>query len=229
VTAPGGSAVRAGARVVGELLITCGLVLLLFAAYEVWGKAALVNAHQRDLERQLAQDWDTVGVPTPSPAGTVGAGPAPGTGAPIGRLYVPRLGLHWVIVQGVSPQEIRYVPGHYPTSAMPGAVGNFAVAGHRSLGLFWDLDRLTPGDAVVAETREQYFVYRVTEKLIVKPSAVEVIAPVPGHRGQAATAAVLTLTTCNPRWDNYQRLIIHGVLVRSQPRSAGLPVEALSG
>ena len=55
------------------------------------------------------------------------------------------------------------------------------------------------------------------------PTAVEVIAPVPGSPGQAATAPMLTLTTCNPKWDNYQRLIVHAQLVRSQPRAGRRP------
>ena len=41
-----GTKVRTTIRTLGELMITAGLVLLLFAAYEVWGKAAIVNAHQ---------------------------------------------------------------------------------------------------------------------------------------------------------------------------------------
>jgi len=36
---------------------------------------------------------------------------------------------------------------------------------------------------------------------------------------------MLTLTTCNPKWDNYQRLILHAKLDHSMPRSAGRPKE----
>jgi sortase (surface protein transpeptidase) len=36
---------------------------------------------------------------------------------------------------------------------------------------------------------------------------------------------MLTLTTCNPKFDNYERLIVHAELVRSQPRGAGPPAE----
>jgi sortase A len=36
---------------------------------------------------------------------------------------------------------------------------------------------------------------------------------------------MLTLTTCNPKFDNYQRLIVHAELVRDQPKSAGRPAE----
>ena len=57
-------------------MITFGLVLLLFAAYEVWGKAAIVADHQNALDAQLDEDWsqDPVVVaptqPPPSPGAT---------------------------------------------------------------------------------------------------------------------------------------------------------------
>jgi sortase (surface protein transpeptidase) len=51
------------------------------------------------------------------------------------------------------------------------------------------------------------------------------VAPVPGRPGERPEKAMLTLTTCNPKFDNYQRLIIHAELDknRSQPKSAGRP------
>jgi sortase A len=223
--------IRSTIRTVGETMITIGLVLLLFAAYEVWGKAVIVNGHQRDLDSQLTQDWDnpgdnpvvapTSGAPTP----TQTALPAP-PGGSIARLYIPRLGKHWVVVQGVQPADIRYAPGHYPDTALPGQVGNFSVAGHRSPAIFWDLDRMQNGDKIVVETKSTYFVYTMTSREIVVPTALQVVAPVPDQPGVAPTKAFLTLTTCNPKYNNYQRLIVHAVLQRAQPRSAGLPAEA---
>ena len=222
--------IRSTIRTTGETMITFGLILLLFAAYEVWGKAIIVNDHQRDLNSQLTQEWDDpsdnpVVVPTAGAAPTPTALPAP-PGGSIARLYIPRLGKHWVVVQGVQPADIRYAPGHYPDTALPGQVGNFSVAGHRSPAIFWDLDRMQDGDKIVVETKSTYFVYTMTSREIVVPTALEVVAPVPDQPGVAPTKAMLTLTTCNPKYNNYQRLIVHAVLQRQQPRSAGLPVEA---
>jgi sortase A len=208
--------------VAGELMVTVGLILLLFCGYEIWGKAVIIASHQADLDRQLAQIWDD---PTGAGTSTL-ANPAGGPSAgAIARLYIPRLGNHWVVVQGVTLADIRYAPGHYPKSALPGQIGNFAVAGHRSPAIFWNLDRMRRDDAIVVETRTTFYVYRVTQTEIVAPTAVDVIAPVPGEPGRKPTIAMLTLTTCNPKWDNYQRLIVHARLMRSQPRSAGLPAE----
>jgi sortase A len=221
--------------VLGEVLATLGAILVLFAGYEVWGRAIVIHQHQHALEQRLLQEWrdePAVGpTGTPVTGGPTPTGPAIGPPPPgwaIGRLYLPRLHLHWVVVQGVTLHDLAYAPGHYPSTAMPGRIGNFSVAGHRSPGMFWDLDRMRPGDAVVVESRDTYYVYRVTRTEIVAPTTVEVIAAVPGHPGQRPTVAMVTLTTCNPRWDNYQRLIVHGQLIRSVPRSDGQPIELRS-
>ncbi|MGS2614064.1 class E sortase [Micromonospora sp. LZ34] len=222
------SRLRTGIRVTGEVLITFGLVVLLFASYEVWGKSAIVDAHQDDLSQQLAQAWGPDGDPTvaPSASAAPSAKPKPPVqGKPIAGLYIPKLDKNWVVVEGVTQKDIRYAPGHYPKSALPGDVGNFSVAGHRNRATFWRLDELHDGDAIVVEGKDTWYVYKVTRNHIVKPTQVEVVAPVPGKPGEKPTKRMLTLTTCNPKFDNYQRLIIHAELDRSQPKSAGRPAE----
>ncbi|GHJ46600.1 hypothetical protein Cs7R123_39420 [Catellatospora sp. TT07R-123] len=218
-----GSVIRGTLRGTGELMITFGLIVLLFAAYEVWGKTAIVDAHQSELEQGLA--W---GNPTVAPS----AGPSPAPQAPpaagkaVARLYLPKLNKHWVVVQGVTQKDIRYAPGHYPNSAMPGQAGNFAVAGHRNRATFWDLDQIKTGDRIVVETSDMWYVYEVVKQRIVLPTAVEVVRPTPPG---LTAGKLITLTTCNPKFDNYQRLIIHGTLVSEQPRADGRPAELGGG
>jgi sortase A len=229
---------RLATRTVGELLITFGLVLMLFAGYEVWGKAVIIGQHQRDLDRELTQQWAQIPAAPPDdphphskakkPAKPVAPPPAP-PGWAIGRLYIPRLHKHWVIVQGVTLKDLTWAPGHYPDSAEPGQIGNFAMAGHRSPAIFWDLDRVTVGDPIVVETRSTWYVYRTVASKIVRPTSVEVIAPVPGHPGARPTKALLTLTTCNPKWDNTQRLIVHAQLVRHVARNGKTRPAELGG
>jgi sortase A len=36
---------------------------------------------------------------------------------------------------------------------------------------------------------------------------------------------MLTLTTCNPKFNNYQRLVVHAELSRTQPKSGPTPAE----
>ncbi|WP_328651579.1 class E sortase [Micromonospora sp. NBC_00330] len=221
-----GSRLRTGVRVTGEILITFGLVVLLFAGYEVWGKSAIVDAHQNDLNNQLTQAWGPTDDPTVVPSVGPSVKPSPPVrGKPLAGLYIPKLDKNWVVVEGVTQQDIRFAPGHYPTSALPGQVGNFSVAGHRNRATFWRLDELDEGDPIVVESKTDWYVYRVSQSRIVRPTQVEVVAPVPGEPDKKATKRMLTLTTCNPKFDNYQRLIIHAELDRTQPKSAGRPAE----
>ncbi|WP_444543474.1 class E sortase [Micromonospora andamanensis] len=222
------SRVRTGLRFSGELLITFGLVVLLFAGYEIWGKSAIVDAHQGELSEQLAQAWapEPATDPTVSASASPSAKPKPAVqGTPIAGLYIPKFDKEWIVVEGVGQKDIRYAPGHYPDSAGPGQVGNFSVAGHRNRATFWRLDELREGDPILVEGRNDWYVYQVTESLIVKPTQVEVVAPVPGRPGEKPTKRMLTLTTCNPKFDNYERLIIHAELTRTQPKAEGRPAE----
>ncbi|MFD9702935.1 class E sortase [Lentzea sp. NPDC059081] len=199
-----------GGAVVSELAVTAGLVLALLAAWEVWGKAEQYSRQQDRVDDLLARQWDD-----PAPA------PPPAEGAPFSRLRIPRLGLEWTVVEGVTPADLRTGPGHYPVTQEPGEKGNFAVAGHRSPGVFWDLDLLRPDDLLEVETRTRWFDYRVSAVLVVRPGAVGVLAPVPGEPGATPSWASITLTTCNPKWDNYQRLVVHGRLADSRPKTEG--------
>lgn len=214
------------ARGAGEVLITVGLVVLLFAAYEIWGTTAIIEDRQDALGRQLEQAWvgpdPTIGPTSPQASPPV---QIPGTG--IAKLYIPRLNKWWVVVQGVQPADIRYAPGHYPESAMPGQAGNFSVAGHRNRATFWDLDRVVAGDAIVVETKSSWYVYTVARTRIVLPTQVEVVSAAPP--GFSRGSRLLTLTTCNPKFNNYQRLIVHATLERQQPVSAGRPAELPAG
>jgi sortase A len=212
-------------RASGEVLITFGLVLLLLATYELWGKAAVITDHQHQLNSQLSQAWASDrDDPTVGPSNAPEAAPtAPPPGGTVGRLYIPKLHQKWVVVEGVALSDIAYAPGHYPDTALPGQVGNFSVAGHRTPALFWNLDEVQPGDQIIVETRNDWYVYTTYQQLIVSPHAVEVVAPVPGKPGATPDAANLTLTTCNPKWNNYQRLIVHAKLTRTLPHNTPPP------
>ena len=223
-----GSIIRSTLRGTGELMITFGVVLLLFAAYEVWGNTAIVDAHQDQLTQQLNDIWASPD-PTVSASPVPGASPSAAPGQPnlanaVARLYIPRLNKQWVVVEGVTQADIRYAPGHYPKSALPGQPGNFAVAGHRNRATFWDLDLLDNGMPIIVETKTSWFVYKVVLKRVVLPTQVEVVSARP-PQAQSKDGKLLTLTTCNPKLDNYQRLIIHADFDREMPRSGPRPAE----
>jgi sortase A len=212
--------IRTAIRGFGEILITLGLVILLFAAYEVYGKALQANAEQNRLGSALDEQWSAPVAPGTKP---VVDKPIPGAG--VARLYIPRLGKDWVVVEGVEPKDIKLAPGRYPKSQLPGQLGNFAIAGHRMPSIFWDLDKVKVNDPMVAETRTGWYVYTVSKVFIIKPTRTSVVAANPDDPGSPATKKLLTITTCNPKWDNYERLVVQAEMVREQPKSAGRPAE----
>ncbi|MGX6605416.1 class E sortase [Micromonosporaceae bacterium Da 78-11] len=222
-----GSRIRSGVRVSGELMITFGLIVLLFAGYEVFGNSAKVQDEQNTLADELDDQWND---PTVGQTKAAAQGPAAPGKDLVGRLYIPKLDKKWVVVDGVQPADIKYAPGHYPDTAAPGKVGNFSIAGHRIKKIFWRLDELNSGDVIGVETRDSWYVYRVYGHQVVKPNQVEVVAAVPNEPDATATKALLTLTTCNPKYNNYQRLIVHAQLVSTVKRDptladAGMPAE----
>lgn len=118
-------------------------------------------------------------------------------------LRIPRFGSGFdpVIVEGVSQGDLKKGPGHYPGTAMPGEIGNFAVAGHRTgWGQpFHRLPELKKGDAINVEWQGRSFTYRVTRTEVVEPSDVGVVLPVPNRPGTEPDKARITLTTCTDR------------------------------
>ena len=229
-----GSAARAAARGLGELFITAGLVLLLFVAYQlVW-----TNLEARRAQGQVADDIRDAWA---RPGGGVGTGGSGGSGgevvgpsaADFGRGFafvrIPRLGRDYSVpvLQGVELDVLARGVGHYPQTALPGRVGNFAVAGHRATNgePFANLDRVRRGDVVVVETRRTWFTYVVDSTRIVKPTDTWVIDPVPGQPDARPRERLLTLTTCNPRWASYERLIVFGHLQAKRDKADGPPPE----
>ena len=65
---------------------------------------------------------------------------------------------------------------------------------------------------MIVEYGPRTFTYTVTGSRVVEPTAVEVLAPVPGAPDATARAATLTLTTCEPKWDDTRRLVVHAAL-----------------
>ncbi len=218
-------------RGVGQLLITAGLVILLFTGYELYGTGLSTSREQGQLLGQLKDVWGGDS-PVRSTDPSVGVVPVK-RGDPIAVLRIPRFGKSWkprVIVEGVSVGDLRRGPGHYPGTALPGQVGNFAVAGHRATygNGFQPMDKMRVGDAVVVETKQMWITYRVTATRIVLPSQYDVVAPVPSRPGVKPTKRYITLTTCDPWYSAEHRLIVHALFEVATSKSAGLPA-ALKG
>lgn len=216
---------RMVSRTLGELLVTAGVIVLLFVAYQlVWTNVQADRAAATNTD-DLFEKWRA------TPAAPEFDLPL-NDGEPFAVLHIPRLGERYQVpvVEGVTLDDLAEGVGHYPGSALPGEVGNFSVAGHRATNgePFAELDLMQDGDAVVVETASTYYTYEVYRERIVPPTQVGVILPVPDRPKVEPRRDLLTLTTCNPRWASYERLIIHAVLSDEQAKSLG-PPDAMGG
>lgn len=200
--------VRLALRTLGEISITCGVVMLLFCAYLLWGTGSYTEHHQELLKRRLAESIRQSKVA--KKLAKLDLGDA------VGLIRIPRFGrsFEYAVLEGVDPRHLRQGPGHYPGTAMPGEVGNFVVSGHRTTyaAPFNRLGELRRGDEIVVDARAGRYTYRVSSTEVVDPTYVDVIAPVPGHPGRRPSKAMITLTTCHPEYSDEKRLIVFGVL-----------------
>lgn len=271
---------RTTARGVGQLLLTLGVIVLLFVVYEVWvtnlfgaqqQAAATAELDQLWAEQNLVVDADPNVIVGDDMTAVVEA-PAPilepdqrertyetSDGVGFAKMYIPTFGSDFMftIVEGTRQVDLYAGPGHYRNSQYPGQVGNFAMAGHRvNKGApFDDVDLLESCDAIVIETADFWYIYRVlpmadevdnwdalgksncdgvaplTDQYagiygqeITHPTDAPQIQPIPhvaGSTADEAGLALMTMTTCHPKFSDRQRMIIHSILVESYPKVDG--------
>lgn len=140
-------------------------------------------------------------------------------------------------LRGVSNVPVTTAPGtaeaplrdgalHIAGTGFPWQEGaNVYIAGHRvgfpgtkSSLLFWDLDELRSGDAVILhDSDERRYEYRVFARRTVDPVDISVTDPVPGK-------SVVSLQTCTLP-DYARRLVVQAELVSAPPdTAAGAPM-----
>ncbi len=107
----------------------------------------------------------------------------------LGRIEISRLHLSDIVREGVDAQTLSVAVGHIPSTALPGHLGNFALAAHRDT-LFRALKDIRRDDVITFESGTHTYTYRVEDTRVVKPSDVSVLNP-DGYE-------TLTLITCYP-------------------------------
>lgn len=222
--------------VLGELLITAGVVVLMFLGWQIWINDLIVGNEQQNEAQELTQSWTDKGeavaaapVDRPDP-GPPPVAEAPGNAETIANLIIPRFGADWVrtIRQGVGINDVLNIGiGHYPETQMPGEVGNFAIAGHRT---GWgaplaDVVSLEVGDSIYIETEDGWYRYEYRSHEYVMPTGIEVLEAVPQIVGGTATDRIITITSCNPPLTAAERVISYGVYDTWYPRAGGPPPE----
>lgn len=216
---------------IGRTMITAGVLVLLFVAYQLWGTGIRERQAQDHLNRQLDAVLATTTTTAPPTPGTTPVSVAPSDfavdeGDVVGRIEIPRMGLKAAIVQGVDVNDLQKGPGHYPDTPYPGQKGNAAIAGHRTTygAPFSNIDDLQVGDLIKITTVQGVFTYSVMAQPdgsaheIVSPNAVEVLDDKGDNR--------LTLTACHPKYSASQRIVVVGIL-QGNPLPASPPVAAV--
>lgn len=227
---------RGGARgpvaavvgVIGELLITAGLVFGLFVVYSLWWTNVIADREARRDSDAVRREWAAAPPSVPGKLDTKDG---------IGFLHVPAMGRGFEVLvkKGTSVDVLNEgVAGYYTRpvkSALPwDRTGNFTLAAHRDGhgAKFHDIDKIKVGDPVVFEDRDTWFVYRVY-KILPGTSKYDVkaIEQIPRESGKKKAGRYLTLTTCTPVYTSRYRYIVWAELVRTQKVDARrtLPAE----
>jgi LPXTG-site transpeptidase (sortase) family protein len=129
------------------------------------------------------------------------------TGAALGELRIPRLGVGTIFVQGTDYWgALAKGPGRYERTAFPGQGKVIGVAGHRTTfsAPFRKINVLKAGDTVELEMPYGTFRYRVTSHKIVDDGDWSIIEPV-GHEQ-------LVLSACHPLYSAAQRWVVFAKL-----------------
>lgn len=225
----------------GELLLTAGVLVLLFLGWQLWWNDMITANAQSEAASEVSQGWiaddqlnrgPTAVAPDPANYGDPVVATVPAEATAFAVLYVPRFGAdyHRTVAEGTGFDVLnstRLGIGHYKGTQMPGEIGNFAIAAHRSAygGAMHLINELQLGDAIYLQTPDGYYSYRFRDLEYVRASAVEVLAPVPNIPGAAPTDRIITLTSCNPLYSTAERIIAYGVFESWQPTAAGPPAE----
>jgi sortase A len=132
--------------------------------------------------------------------------------APLAVLRIKKIGLEVAVLEGTADWMLNRAVGHIEDTALPGAVGNAGIAGHRD-GFFRGLKDIGAGDLLEIETFTSVDIFRVERTWIVDPEDVSVLEP--------TASPSVTLVTCYPFYfvgSAPQRFIVRAVLTESAPR-----------
>ncbi len=207
--------------VAGLVLVLGGLGLLGWVGWEMYGTTWVSERKHAEAIDALTLEWEQGQDLARVEAGTVSA-----------VVRIPRFGDDYRIplLEGTSDAALASGIGHFGGSSEPGALGNFALAGHRVTHgePLRRMPELRPGDEIVVETRERIFTYVLDtggDDLTVPFTDVWVLdrRPVnPDPDGVSPREDVggrlITLTTCAELFHTDDRLVAFGHLVSATPR-----------
>lgn len=198
---------------VGLLLVLTGVSALSWAGWQFYGTNLVAQGKHEQAVSDVRERWRDGQEVSERAEGDVRA-----------VLRIPRFGEDWAvpIFDSVSEDALAAGVGRFVDNAPVGAVGNYALAGHRVTQgePFRNLTELVAGDEVVVETQAFVYTYvldtdgaahRVsfTDTWVLDDRPVEL----PRRR-------IITLTTCAELFHTDDRLAVFGHLVSREPNTA---------
>ena len=200
-------------------LLVAGLACLGWVGFQYFGTNVVSEQVFETETQQLRAKWQDQDQTDPKGRDQASAIP----GDAIALLRIPAFGDDYEIpvLNGTDLSILAKGVGHYGSTAAPGQIGNFAIAGHRVTHgqPFAKLLSLKAGDEVIVETREAVYTYVMDDsprRLTVDDSETWVLDPVPGKRGVKPTEAMITLTTCQDLFRSPDRSVGFGRLQSTQ-------------
>lgn len=134
--------------------------------------------------------------------------------SPPTRIIIPKISLNLpVFIARISYNtwEVRTDGASFgEQTTYPGNIGNTVIFSHAMPGLFIDLPSLVKNDYIHIFTATDWFVYKVTNIMIIQPENIDVIFSNNKHE--------LTLFTCTG--ENYsQRFVVKAILISDTSNS----------
>lgn len=211
---------------IGLLLLIAGLASLGWVAYQYFGTNAAAEQAFQEEKGQLREEWNQEAEKKPEKKDDDTPKGKPIPGKAIALLRIPAFGADFEvpILSGTDEHTLSRGIGHFTSTAGPGELGNFAIAGHRVTHgqPFSKAMDLKAGDQIVVETRDAIYTYVLDtppRDLTVKNTETWVIDPVPGTKEKKASKAALTLITCEDLFHSPDRSVGFGHLVDTQKKS----------
>ncbi len=186
-------------RIFGTLLILIGVGIIVNVAYKK------ILASQKQNELIEAFESQIIEAKKEENSEAVNLEPINGY-TPVAIMEIPSIKLKQPVVDGITEDVIKYFLGRFPDLAMPGEIGNFAVAGHRVSDFtdaFINLYKVKVGDEVIVTTKDGRYTYEVDNSFIVEPDQIEVL--------DDADYEKMTLITCTI--GSKRRVIVTGKLI----------------
>lgn len=212
--------------VLGTVLLVAAVVCLGWVAWQYVGTTIISREEAAKEMTALETIWDQSASPS---AQETAEGPPAVADSDMGSaqwiMRIPALGSDWVwpVMAGVGVEDLTRGVGWYPTTAQPGQVGNFAVAGHRVTHgePFRRMLELAVGATVIIETRASVFTYELVsapDQLTVQDTETWVLDPVPGNPEAIPGESLITLTTCEDLFHSSDRSVAFGKLVSTEAK-----------